>query len=444
MGSIINSLTGGVSGNTGAAGGNFQAGQANVINPLTQQQATDQFGNATTQANNALGQQQSFLNAVQAQNGLSNQSSVYNQLQGVASGTGPNPAQAQLAQATGASTANQAALMAGQRGSGANAGLLARQAAMQGSANQQNSAGQAATLQANQSLNALNSQGALATNQANQQANATNALNSSAQGEQGQLSNAISGQNTANNSAMASQNSSNAAIAGEVAKGQQGLVGGLLNGIGAGIGGANGGMVQKYAAGGQILGGSTPMNQVPASAGPQSMIGKALSANSDAMPSSASPLQQGADSFGQGIGSGISGLFSSESAPQSIAGGADASDLGSMSTMMAAEGGQVPAMVSPGEKYLDKSAVQQVKAGADPMSVGETIPGKAKVSGSKNSYANDTVPKTLESGGIVLPRSVTQSSNPHWAAHKFVSQLMAEGGLVGHPLAKKPKKAAKK
>jgi hypothetical protein len=78
-----------------------------------------------------------------------------------------------LSQATGANTANQAALMAGQRGSGANAGLMARQAAQQGAANQQNSAGQAATMQANQSLNALNSMGSLATSQANQQANAT-------------------------------------------------------------------------------------------------------------------------------------------------------------------------------------------------------------------------------------------------------------------------------
>lgn len=104
--------------------------------------------------------------------------------------------------------------------------------------------------------------------------------------------------------------------------------------------------------------------------------------------------------------------------------------------MAAARGGKVPAMVSPGEKYLSPKAVKKVEQGADPMSVGEHIPGTPKVKGAKNSYKNDTIPKTLEEGGIVLPRSVTQSDNPHWAAHKFVSDIMAKQGKL-------PKKAKK-
>jgi len=96
----------------------------------------------------------------------------------------------------------------------------------------------------------------------------------------------------------------------------------------------------------------------------------------------------------------------------------------------AARGGKVPAMVSPGEKYLSPRDVKKVERGANPMEVGEKIPGKPRVKGAKNSYANDTVPKTLEEGGIVLPRSVTQAKHPHWAAHKFVSAIMAKNGKM--------------
>jgi hypothetical protein len=94
--------------------------------------------------------------------------------------------------------------------------------------------------------------------------------------------------------------------------------------------------------------------------------------------------------------------------------------------IMAAQGGQVPALLSPGEKYLAPDKVAKVANGADPMREGKTVPGKPKVGGAKNDYANDTVKATLQEGGIVLPRSVTQSKNPHWAAKKFVEEVMAK------------------
>lgn len=99
------------------------------------------------------------------------------------------------------------------------------------------------------------------------------------------------------------------------------------------------------------------------------------------------------------------------------------------SPQMYAHGGKVPALVSPGERYLPPQAVNKVARGANPMKVGEKIPGKPAVSGAKNSYANDTVPKTLESGGIVLPRSVTQAKDPAQAAHAFVSAVMQRQSL---------------
>jgi hypothetical protein len=93
-----------------------------------------------------------------------------------------------------------------------------------------------------------------------------------------------------------------------------------------------------------------------------------------------------------------------------------------------AKGGKVPAMVSPGERYLPPEEVEKVVKGKkSPLKAGEKIPGKAKYKG--NDYRNDTVPKTLEEGGIVLPKSVMESKHPHWEAHKFVSAIMAKQGL---------------
>jgi hypothetical protein len=518
---------GGISSLMGTAGGFGGSGVSapempNIVNPVTSTQISDQYKNAQT----GLQQQQDLLNALQGQNGIQNQSNVYNQLQGVANGTGPNPAQAMLNQATAANTANQAALMAGQRGAGSNPALIARQAAMQGAANQQNAAGQNATLQAQQSLGALGQLGNLATNQVGQQANAVNAYNQAAQGEQGQLLNAQSNYNNALVGGQSSVNQANAGIIGKSLSGQTGIFGGI--GAGMAMGKAEGGLIQKYAGGTpdntiQVLSSNAPAT----SAGPSSGFGKFLNAigtnmsagalaqdqqqttpnaevgkligkgikkaydylnkpsiatgqglQSDplgvgSLDKSAAPAPGPAGSDPLGVGN-LSGDAASNASAAGAAGtdaatganalgGADmAADLGSSGVGVEdalaalakggkikhydgggiigdimgllplaaalAKGGRVgdpvPAMVSPGEKYLNPRDVQKVKSGANPMEVGEKIPGKPKVGGAKNSYANDTVPKTLEEGGIVLPRSVTQSKHPHWAAHKFVSEIM--------------------
>lgn len=90
-----------------------------------------------------------------------------------------------------------------------------------------------------------------------------------------------------------------------------------------------------------------------------------------------------------------------------------------------AHGGKVPAMVSPGEKYLPPSEVKNVVQGKKPVTkAGETIPGKAKVAG--DSLKNDTVKKTLTEGGIVIPRTVMQSQNPEDSARRFVAAVMAK------------------
>jgi hypothetical protein len=503
--------------------------QANIIQPTTADQAT----NAYNQVGNNLQQQQLFLQMLNGQNGAQNQSSVFNQLQGVANGTGPNPAQAMLNQSTGANTANQAALMAGQRGTGANAGLIARQAAQQGAANQQNAAGQGATMQANQSLNALNQLGGIAGQQVSQQQSALQQLNQNQQSEQQQLLNAIQGQNSANVQSQASVNSANSTLANTTMQGQQGLTGGLMNAAGPAssvLMGAKGGQVptaRVMAAGGYAPvsadynntdnvnygTGATDMSTV----GPQSpsiptvpvaappsvsttqtpsnspgkftsfLKSKAAGASGQATPSQFDYGNPGANQLAAGFSNAITGAFkpSSSSSQQAtnptleqqanataafmgapgttdanglptaqatadfmqgsgsgaISGAKPDDYLGSnnqtetmpadndSSMPMAAKGGKVPALVSPGERYLPPKEVEKVVKGKkDPMKAGEKIPGKPKVGGAVNSYANDTVKKNLDEGGIVLPRSVTQAKHPHWAAHAFVSQIMAKNG----------------
>ncbi len=56
----------------------------------------------------------------------------------------------------------------------------------------------------------------------------------------------------------------------------------------------------------------------------------------------------------------------------------------------------------------------------------KTVPGKAKVKGANDSYANDTVDAKLSPGEIVLPRSVTMSADPVGNAAKFVQAIMAK------------------
>lgn len=212
----------------------------------------------------ALAQQQGLIDALQKQGGLQNQSNVFNQLQGVANGTGPNPAQAMLNQQTSANVANQAALMAGQRGAGANVGLMARQAAQQGAGIQQQAVGQGATMQANQSLNALGQMGGIANTQAGNLIGAQNAFTGANQAQQGNLLNALNAQNSARVSSQGSVNAANAGLAQKGMEGQQSLVGGLGNAVGSAIG---------LGAGLFASGGVVPPQKVQ---GPQSSLGQML------------------------------------------------------------------------------------------------------------------------------------------------------------------------
>lgn len=427
---------GGMLGLSGGAGGSgFSApAAAQTVNPTS----ADQLNTAYGGVQNSMQSQQALLAALQAQNGLNNQSQVYSQLQGVANGTGPNPAQAMLNQSTSQNVVNQAALMAGQRGAGANVGLIARQAAQQGANTQQQAAGQAATLQANQSLNAINAAGSMANTQAANQVGQTNANAQAQQAEQSSLINAQNAYNQAQVGMQSNINAGNTQLANTQMQGGQALIGGVINsGVGALLGAEGGKVTPKgfMADGGNVA--VTPE-------GPQSKFGQFLSSVNSGAPMDTS-LQINTNNPGSAA---ISGAFanlqkkigggtpmspnatvgtSDAAGGANLAGGAmDAGGLADLAPMvLAARGGKVSAMLSPGEKYLNPQEAKAVAQGsANPAQVGKIVPGTPKFKG--NNYANDVVPAKLEEGGFVIPNAIMQSKDPARGAADFVRKAMAK------------------
>lgn len=454
MGSIASMV--GIGPGAGAQGLGFTPQSSQLQMPVTTDQAQASYNPAQAGINN----QAAFLAAIQGQNGIGNQSAVYNQLAGIANGTGPNPAIAQLAQSTGQNTANQAALMAGQRGTGANAGLIARQAAQQGAANQQNAIGQGASLQAQQSLNAVNSMGNLASQQVANQAAATGAYTGATQSEQQLLLNQVNAQNQALNTQQGNLNTNNTALAQTGAKTQAGLLSGVAGGL---LGFAKGGAVMPHYDQGTPTGGvqspslglNTQINAAPPPAvpngpptGPKSFAGKNLKGSSQGSSVSQNgDIGQSVQNLGNTIGTGISKLFSSNPAGAttmddgSLAG--ESNNFGAATPAASADnnfgagsffgvtnqahGGKVPAMVSPGEIYLKPEQAKKVAEGkANPKKIGEKIKGKAKVPG--DSLKNDTVKKNLDAGGVVIKRSVAMDDDVRKAA-QFVAASLGKGAL---------------
>lgn len=381
-----------VNGVTGFLNNNFTAQGV----PIQQGTNVSQLNNAYTGAQGALGAQGTLQGQVAGQvpTAVANQNTLAAQELALTQGQGPNPAQAQLAQNTSTNVANQAALMAGQRGASQNAGLIARQAAQQGAATQQASVGQAATLQAQQQLAAQQNLAALSNQQVNQTGQATSNLNTAAQGEQGILQNANT---AANNTAVSQQSGLNSVNAG-VAAGNQAMAGNIFGGITSGASSilgslAQGGEVHAYDDGGIVNEGTiTPGSD---SSGSSPTI---------APPPAPTTLPSFSSSSGKsgGSGGGIAALAAAFAKGGNITPGPHKSHV---ANFLMASGGKVPAMVSPGERYLNPEEVRQViHEGANPMKIGKKFLGKPKVKG--DSLKNDVIPEDLEEGGVVIPRHV--------------------------------------
>ena len=342
-----------------------------------------------------------------------------------------------LNQATGQNVANTAALQAGQRGASGNVGQMARTIGQTGAQTQQTAAGQAATLQANQSLNAIGQAGGIAGTQAANQVGQVNANSAAQQAEQSQLLGAQANFNAAQAGMQGNINSANAGLA----QSQMGMTGSVLGGAASGIAAglllaAKGGMVKKMASGGDASAFS--------GSGAQSKFGQFLISNQSVMnpqmsgaPAPIQPdpnLAKGAKSGAQALTKALMSSSPSDGGPDPFNGpnSPDVGDLPQAGTPgmhlnpdAFAKGGKVKALVSPGERFLKPSDVKAVAKGQkSPLKAGEKIPGKPKFPG--NDYRNDTVPKNLEEGGIVIPNKVLQSKNPGHEAKKFVDAVLAK------------------
>lgn len=375
----------------------------------------------------AVNQQQGLANAYGAlagQNaqGLTNQSNIYNQYGQIASGQGPNPAMAALAQQTGQLNSQQAALAAGQRGAGSNVGLIERQAAQQGAANNQNAIGQAATLQAQQSLSALGQQAGIAGQQVGQQQSAL-------AGQQGAIS-GLAGLSTQQIAQLQAQQQGLTANAltnqGQQLTGignQQTVQAGLQNTLQQGqnsVSTANAGLP------GQIIGGA--LNGLGA------VAGAALTPAAAAAAPAAAKLAFGGKVDKPQVPHLPPHLQSIHEIYHKYAEGGEVKKQQDSMTMS-----QLASMKPPeyNKDYQEKK-IEPLYNNAPPATLakggnvgsklkdGGKVPGQAKQSG--DHLSNDTVAAKLSPGEVVLPKSVMESKDPVKASADFVAALMKKKG----------------
>lgn len=396
---------------------------ANINAAATPEQLAAAQGNTQ----NALGQQNAFVNALQGQNGIQNQSNVYNQLQGIANGTAPNPAldaqNVALANATGANVANQAAMMAGQRGASANAGLMARQAAMQGGAIQQQAAGQGAQMQGNliaqQQANALNQMGNISGQQVG---NLGNANNAAAQTALQQQQNLIGGMNGTNNANVANADSINKANSADN-KASKDVMGSLINAGGSALS-----MLSDKDAKTNVKSGEGAVKQLLDKAQPKEYNYKDAA---NGQGKHVSPMAQDLEKSEIGksmvmdtpqgkvvdYGKGFGAILAAQSMLHKR--------LDSLEKSMkpdSSEGVAEESEAAPVDHKGPKSKLGQHFAQGGRVS--HVVPGKAKVAG--DSLKNDTVDAKLSPGEIVIPRSIATSKNAPAEAAKFVAACLAK------------------
>lgn len=371
----------GILGTIGGALGlnnNFQASSANVT-PGTN---AAQLGQAYTGAQNALANQQNLANtlAPQAQIAVAQQNALANQYAAMARGEGPNVAQNQLAQATGANVANQAALMAGQRGAGQNVGLLARQNAQTGAGIQQQAAGQAATLGAQQQIAAQNNLANLSQTQLNQTGQSASGLSSAAQGEQGILQNANTG---FNNSIVGMQSNINN-VNSQTAAANQNMAGNIFGGAMQGLSSIS----SLFAEGGEV-------DQAPTDLG----TFKPAEVGGDSGPNipGTSTLPADQTDFASAMGGGKKG------------GGGGGGGLGAIAALFA-KGGNV----HPGP-HKSHVANYLGYGGIPVMDNGGKVQAKSKeekATKAGNNYSNDKIPAMLSEGEVVIDRNTLNDPGP--------------------------------
>ena len=97
-----------------------------------------------------------------------------------------------------------------------------------------------------------------------------------------------------------------------------------------------------------------------------------------------------------------------------------------IANFLMSKGGAVDAMVSPGEVSLTPEQVERViHEDADPKQIGKLYGGKAKVKG--DSEKNDTIPDTLQEGGVVVDREhMSTPEKRKLFVHKAIAKKRAK------------------
>lgn len=462
-----NTQAGGIGGALGTVLGTNSAYTAGAA-PIQQGTSTGQLNNAYTGVQGALGQTQGITNTLTpgVGQGAATESTLSGQLANEAVGGGPNPAQSALNQQTGQNIQQEAALAAGQRGAGANAGLIASQNAQQGAATQQTAVGQAATLEAQQQLNAQTAEANLAAEQIGQGTAAVNSLNNVQQGEQ----TILQGANTAaNNAAVSSQSSVNAANAG-VAENNSKQTTSLLGSVPGGISSlaalfAKGGMV-KMDKGGNVLdanarnhiaphnfalpGGRYPIHDESHARNALARVSqygtpeeksKVRAAVHKKYPGIAEKkMAKGGKVKGYDDGGDVQAPViavddptkygSGSLAPSKMEGSGFAPGAPAIGGLQGADYGSRPSSYV--GQFLASNA-EPMCAGGDPALMTSGGPVAAQNSSeqptkSGDSLDNDKVPTMLSAGEIVIPRHITQSANAPALAAQFVAQTLKKKG----------------
>jgi hypothetical protein len=356
-----------------------------------------------------------------------NAQQVYGQQQGVnqalentANGTGPNPAAEMLRQQTGQNVNMAAGQAASARG--VNPAMAMRQSVDTGASLNQGAAGQAATMQAQQSLAARQAQMQNLAGMGQQQGQLF--------GTAGQLQNQ---QNQANIANVLGAGQINAGVAAQNTQMSSNMLGGLLNGAGGAAGmmmggpagaaaaqavtkAAHGGEIPHFADGGGV--GPFPEYGPPAEPTPplHSYMDNLAAMHAPPNPLSPGPLQMGsmdapvAQAPPSASPAGVGGA-----AMRGIGDGLSKDSTGAFDRfahmrtpgLTMAQGGDVP---------LD-------------FTEGGGVPGEPIVD--QDNEVNDVVPAMVSPEEIVLPLSITKSPNAPEEAARFVEHLLRSKGQAG-------------
>lgn len=397
----------------------------------------------------ALTTQNQFNAAAPTQIGTvgAQQAQLAGQLGAESAGGGPNPAQLQYQQNAQQIAQQQAATNAQNRA--INPGLAARLSGNQAIQAQQQAAGNAAAQQAQQQLAAQaqmagltgqEQQGALAAQNINAQVaqNNVNSVNNTEGGlfssigsiaglfaEGGEVHKMAYGGGAGSISDPGGPNLSNTNALPDYSSGLMGGAGKGKSGSSASAPSVNGGLGSNPFG---ISGVSSQPVTAPMSAVPA--LGSSVGLGMPAAPPSLNPTY----AHGGSVPMHGEGHFGAPMQKNYDKGGPVSAVGQWLNTTSMAKGGKphkakadVPAMVSPGEQLLEPEQAQAVVDGkANPLKIGERVPGKAKVKG--DSLKNDTVPKMLKDGGMVIPRE-TVKMGPEKAA-AFVRHHLAKKKMV--------------